>query len=292
MPRLVTTTLVTGSNQSKHIVQAVIDLKHTKNYTLSIRLSTDGFCFAAHNPQADNQFAYHPYSIDPLKSLTANLKAAIKENELLRRTYAKVNVLVTGTNYTIVPTEYYAESYKRELYMQSFPQTTDNTIVLHNFIGEEQAVILFGIDRQLYQQLTQQYPKAEIYASVSPLVNFGVEKSYASSNAYCLTHLHKRHTDLLCFMNGAPLFVNTFANQNTADTLYFLLNCWQTMGLSQLDDSMHLAGTSRHIRALCKELESFIKNIHIIHPAEEFHSTELARIGEIPFDLQALIACE
>ena len=62
--------------------------------------------------------------------------------------------------------------------------------------------------------------------------------------------------------------------------------------MSQTDDTLHIVGQQRATKALLKELTLFIQNIHIIRPAEEFHSTELARVDEMPFDLQALIACE
>ena len=270
----------------------MIDFKRTKQYTLSIRLSTDGFCFTVHNPQTDNEYAYLPYSIDPTRSLTANLKRAVQENGMLRHTYAAVNVIVAETPYTIVPKEYYAESYERELYRQNFPQTTDSTVVLSNLAGDEQAVVLFGIERQLHQYLTERYPKAEIFSPVSTLINYGVEKSYTTTRCYCLVHQQRQRTDILCLANGALLFANTFIDRDASNTLYYLLNCWQTLGLSQTEDTLHLAGTSRNAKTLARELEKFIKNIHIIRPAEEFHSTELARIGEMPFDLQTLISCE
>ena len=270
----------------------MIDFNRTKQYTLSIRLSTDGFCFTVHNPQVDNEYAYLPYTIDPTRSLTANLRLAVQENEMLRRIYATVNIILAETAYTIVPKEYYAESHKRELYLQSFPQTTDNTIVLSNLVGDEQAVVLFSIEHQLHQYLTERYPKAQIYASVSPLINYGVEKSYTMTRSYCLVHQQRQRTDILCLTNGSLLFANTFNDRDINNTLYFLLNCWQTLGLSQTDDTLYLTGTSRNVKVLTRELEKFIKTVHTIHPAEEFHSTELARIGEMPFDLQILIACE
>ncbi len=270
----------------------MIDFNHTKQYTLSIRLSTDGICFAAHTPQAEEQNAYQPYGIGPATTLPATLKAAIQETEMLRHSCGKVNIIMADAAYTIVPKEYYDESYERELYVQNFAQTPGSTVVMHNFVGEEQAVVLFGIERQLHQLLTERYPKAQICTPVSALINYGIERSYANGQRYCLAHLRKRSSVLLSIANGSPLFTNTFSNRNTADTLYFVLNCWQMLGLSQTDDTLHLAGNARNAKELTKELERFIEHIHTIHPAEEFHSTELARIGEIPFDLQALIACE
>lgn len=270
----------------------MIDFNRTKQYTLSIRLSTDGFCFTVHNPQADNEYAFLPYTIDPTRSMTANLKLAVQENEMLRRIYATVNIIVAEAPYTIVPKEYYAESHERELYLQNFPQTTDNIVVQNNLVGDEQAVVLFGIEQQLHQYLTERYPKAEIYASISPLINYGVEKSYTATRNYNFVYQQRQRTDMLCFTNGSILFANTFCDRDINNITYFLLNCWQTLGLSQTEDILHLAGSSRNTKAQIRELQKFIKNIHIIRPAEEFHSTELARIGEMPFDLQTLIACE
>ena len=96
----------------------------------------------------------------------------------------------------------------------------------------------------------------------------------------------------MCFNNGSPLLINTFNGNDITDVPYFLLNCWQMLGLSQTDDTLYIASNSRNTKTLVKELNRFIQNIHLLRPAEEFHTTELARIDELPFDLQALIACE
>ena len=270
----------------------MIDFNKTRQYTLSIRLSTDGFCFAVHNPQAANEYAYLPYRIDPLKPLTTNLKAAIEETDMLRRTYGAVNIILADASYTLVPKEYYAEQYEEEFYRQNIATLTPGSIVMHNLVGDDQMVVLFAIEKQLHKFLATQYPKAKIYASISPLIHFGIERSYASGKKYALLHLQKHCIDVMCYENASPLFVNSFRHRDVSDALYFLLNCWSTLGLSQTDDTLHIAGQSRQGKALTKELEKFIQHIHLIRPAEEFHSTELARTDELPFDLQTLIACE
>ena len=288
--RLVTTTLVTGSNQSTR-TSAVIDFNKSKQYTLSIRLSTDGFCFAIHNPLIDNEYAYHPYKIDAHKSIGANLKSAIEELALLKHTYATVNILFANTAYTIVPKEFYAEQCAHDLYAQNFPQAA-TTEILSNIVGDDQAVVLFSMESQLRKLITERFPKANIYASISPLINYASEKSFTNNKRFCFVHLHKHYADVLCFNNGAPLLINTFNGNDIADVPYFLLNCWQMLGLSQTDDTLYVASNTRNTKTLIKELNRFIQNIHLLRPAEEFHSTELARIDELPFDLQALIACE
>ena len=270
----------------------MIDFNKTRQYTLSIRLSADGFCFTVHNPLAAGEYAYQPYRIDPLKTMTANLKAAVEETPILKHTYKSVNVILADANYTLVPKEYYAEQYEEEFYRQNIATPSTNNIVKRNVVGDEQIVVLFAIEKQLNKFLSTQYPKSQIYAAITPLLHFGVEHSYSAGKKYCLLHLRKHCIDFVCCENATPIFVNSFHYRDTADALFYLLNCWTTLGLSQTDDTLHIAGHSRHSKTLLRDLERFIQHIHIIRPAEEFHSTELARVGEMPFDLQALIACE
>ena len=270
----------------------MIDFNKTRQYTLSIRLSADGFCFAVHNPREANEYAYLPYRIDPLRPLTSNLKTAIEEIEMLAHTYGAVNIIFADANYTLIPKEYYAEQYERELYQHNFASVGTNDIIMHNMAGDEQTIVLFSIEKQLHKYITKQFPKAQIYAAITPLINFGVERSYAANKRYNLLHISKHSFDFMCYENASPLFVNTFHFRDTADALYYLLNCWTTLGLSQTEDTLHIAGQSRQAKTLIRELERFIQNTHIIHPAEEFHSTELARIDGLTLDLQTLIACE
>ncbi len=269
----------------------MIDFNKTRQYTLSIRLSTDGFCFTVHNPKVANEYAYLPYRIDPLKPLANNLKSAIEDTEMLKHTYGEVNIILADTTYTLIPKEYHAEQYESEFYRLNTSSAT-TPILLRNVASDEQAVVLFDIEKQLHKYITLRYPKAKVYSAITPLIHFGIDRSYASNKRYCLLHVCKHSIDFMCFESATPLFVNTFHYRNAADALYFLLNCWGVLNLSQTNDTLHIAGESRHTKAITKELKKFIQNIHIIRPAEEFHSTELARIDEMPFDLQALIACE
>ena len=270
----------------------MIDFNKTRQYTLSIRLSADGFCFAVHNPLVTNEYAYHPYRIDPIKSMTSNLKAAVADTEMLRHTYKAVNILLADTPYTLVPKEYYAEQYERELYRYNISSTATNEIIMHNMVGDGQTAVIFAIEKQLHKYITSHYPKAKIYAAISPTINFGLERSYTVGKKYCLLYLRKHSFDFSCYENASPIFVNTFQYRDPVDALFYLLNCWTTLGLSQTDDTLHIAGHPRYTKTMTKELGNFIQHIHTIRPAEEFHSTELARTDEMPFDLQALIACE
>ena len=47
-----------------------IDFTKSEQYTLSIRLSADGFSFSIYNPLTDNDFCFVPYPVNTGYSMT------------------------------------------------------------------------------------------------------------------------------------------------------------------------------------------------------------------------------
>ena len=69
------------------------DFNKSEQYTLSIRLSTDGFSFSVFNPLANDEFSYYNRKVDESLSLTANLKQTFRELEWLELPFHRVNAV-------------------------------------------------------------------------------------------------------------------------------------------------------------------------------------------------------
>lgn len=272
----------------------MIDFNRSEQYTLSIRLQAGGFCFAVYAQDGSNEYAYRPYPVDGTKTMVANLKEAFEELDFLQYAYARVNVLLVDSCYTLVPKEHFVEQKSREIYQQNFSQANGRDLILCNRVGEDrQIAVLFNVDRQLHQLLHSRMQHVTFYASVTPVLEFGLRKSISQSVSYNLLHLSGRRMDILCLSEGEPLLVNTFEHRDTSDSLFYLLNCWQTLGLSQTEDTLWIAGEGKKTKELADEVRVFVKSVRNLSAMEEFTENELARMDGVPFDLQALmVVCE
>ena len=56
-----------------------IDFTKSEQYTLSIRLSADGFSFSIYNPLTDHDCCFVPYQVNTGDSMTANLKEMLTD---------------------------------------------------------------------------------------------------------------------------------------------------------------------------------------------------------------------
>ena len=81
------------------------DFTKSEQYTLSIRLSTDGFSFSIFNPEGEKDFLFTPYTVNNSYSMTANVKELFASDETFKRRYKQVNVLIDTPRFTTLPLE-------------------------------------------------------------------------------------------------------------------------------------------------------------------------------------------
>jgi len=141
----------------------MIDFTKSKQYTLSIRLSTDGFSFSIYNPINDNSQSLFEKEVDTSLSLTANLKNVFHESDFLSYSYKRVNIMIASKRFTMIPLELFEEE-QAELLFYHNHQKRENEIVMYNILKKNNVVVIFGIDKSTYTFLNEQYPEARFYS--------------------------------------------------------------------------------------------------------------------------------
>ena len=84
-----------------------IDFRKSEHYTLSIRLTADGFCFSLTSPTEIKFFPNWESEIDLLLSECGNLKKIFKQTEWLNNPFGQVNIIVENTRHLLMPLAYF-----------------------------------------------------------------------------------------------------------------------------------------------------------------------------------------
>lgn len=269
-----------------------IDFSKSEQYTLSIRLSTDGFSFSIYDPIRTGSFGYFSYPVDSSLSLTANVKKAFaREAELLNHVYKRVNVLVVDKRFTLIPFELFEDEQAEELFYYNFSRR-ENEEILFNILGKSNLTVAFSIDKSVHGQLTEWFPQARFYSYMSPLIEQFTGKSRLGNSNKIYAYIHEGMLDVCVFERGKLQMANAYACRENADQLYYLLYAWKQAGFDQQRDELHLVGNLPRKEELTGELGKYIRQLFIINPQADFNRSDISRIEEIPFDLQSLIRCE
>lgn len=256
-----------------------IDLNKSKQYTLSIRLSTDGFSFSIYNPIHENSLSVLEKEIDTSLSLTANLKRVFKELEFLTYTYKKVNIIITGKRYTVVPLEMFEDDLTDLLFQHNHSKRENETIE-YNILKKSNIVIIFSIDKSTVSFLKDQFPEAKFCSQASSLIEVFSVKSRLGNSKKMYVSLRNEGIDIFCFERGHLLLANSFDCQQTEDKIFYLLYVWKQMDFNQMRDEMHLTGMITDKDKVLKELRKYISQVFIMNPATNIDMQSLLTICE------------
>lgn len=255
-----------------------IDFTNTEQYTLSIRLSTDGFSFSVYNPLQEGESFLSEWSIETSLSLTANLKRVFQESELLKHAYKRVNLIITSKRFTTVPLELF-EDEQAEAFFYHNHTPKENEVVLYNVLKKNNIVIIFGMDKSAHLFLTEQFPEGKFYSQTSPMTEYFSAKSKLGNSKKMYATVRQQSVDIYCFERGQLLLANSFDYKQSEDLIYYLLHIWQQLNFSQERDELHLTGTIRDKERFALALRRFLTHVFII-PQSTFT------------DIQTLISCE
>lgn len=270
-----------------------IDFNKSEQYILSIRLSTDGFSFSIYHPQHNQEVYFSASPVNTQRSMAANVKAYLTETEELKHHFKQVNILIHTSRYTTVPLELYEDEQTDLLFYQNLP-VQNNEVILCNILGKSNVVILFGLDKLTHLFLTEHFPDARLFASVSPLTEYFSHKCKQNENKRLFALFHPESMEVIGFEKEQLMLLNTFQTSGTNDACYYLLNVWQQAGFDQENDSLyiHCHNQPSQWQDFSTLLQKYIRKLFIINPQMEFNNSEMSRIKQIPFDMLSLISCE
>ncbi|MGL4851110.1 MAG: DUF3822 family protein [Phocaeicola sp.] len=266
-----------------------IDLTQSEHYTLSIRLSADGFSFSIYSPQ-DKEILFRRFSTNEAYSMTANIKEWLIEAKELEAKFKKVNVLVDSNRFTTVPFDLFDDEQVDALFYYNHTPLS-NEIVMCNVLGTNNVVLLFGMDKYAHQLLNEKFPMAHFYASMSSLTELfrQHQKSHPKPTLYLYLCEHK--IEAYAFVENQLQLQNTYACQQASDRIYYTLAVWQQLQFSQEEDCLYLLGNERVQEEMCVEVKKYIRNVTLLSSLDFFNEVE-NRSQEIPLDLVAMLCYE
>lgn len=258
--------------------------------TLSIRISTDGFCFCSYTASEPDTLQYHSYEADSTITLAANFERAWEESPFHKnRSYDDVNVIMATNEFTTIPTEYDKKEEHRAIYNLCFPHTPASAYIASNHLTAQGITILFAIDNALHKKLCS-ISRVTYLCPASILLGF-IARYPIEEERYMLAYFHKGKSLLLSVERDKPTLINSFKSDNPHDQTFYLLSIWKEQSLSQSEDTLYLCGDNS-VEEVSTLLGRFIRQYKRINPNRLFRSNLLNRIKDIPFDLQALLLCE
>lgn len=253
-----------------------------------IRIGQRHLSFSALDPmQADDPVTYEPYVMKSGISLSANLREALGEADLMQMGYKKALALI-DTPVLLIPVEQFEENSVETMYLHAFPRK-EMDMVLFNVLSDLNAVAAFAISKDLNTVLRDNFVDVQMMPVMSPVWRYLHHRSFTGNHNKVYGYFHDRKLDIFSFHQNRFKFCNQFEASRQQDALYFLLYVWKQLMLDNETDEMHLVGTFNEMPELASELRKYVQKVYVINPSAEFNRAPATKIKDMPFDLMTLI---
>ncbi len=243
-----------------------IDLAHSEEYSLSIRLAPDGFSFCIYSDTDPSVFHHQGTSLGNRLSPNDQIKKVIFDLGFFSQPFRKTSVTVVSPRYTLVPDAYYDRKRVRDLFQFNFHQPDGSVLV--DSVQEEACHILFELNGELHAFLARNLWNPCFRHHTGSLLRLFHAYDKDPERKSCFADFHDQSVTLICFSGERLLAVNTFPAVNVHDTTFFIVSLWDKLQLDQSADSFFLSGDVTSHNASVEILQRLIRKVErvALHP--------------------------
>lgn len=256
--------------------------------SLSIRLRADGFSFFVCDLQTAGLIRGEHFERDEVQ-FHERLAKELARPEYLNPQIAQAYVLVDGPT-TYVPLDHFRRDEANDIYRFTIRRTETDLSVGYTILPTLEVVELYALPREVEDIILQFHPTARFFARTAELLERLVHYQAPRPNAL---HLYQPDSGTLfaaAIRGDAFCMANTYEVSSQADTLYFALNLWNTLGMNAATDSIVVIGhPTQKLKDLQNAIAEYLPDVSILTPEQLFPAVALTREKQVPLDLMSLL---
>jgi hypothetical protein len=238
-----------------------ITLNKTKDITLSIQFSLDGFSFCTSNSEEKLLFKQFNFnnSLNSAEELLNEIKNIFNTDSDLQTEFSKLEVIHQNNLSTLVPNIYFDENALSE-YLKYNIKTLKTDFITFDDILELEAKNVYIPYVNINNYLFQNFGEFEYQHHISVLVK-KLLLVHSSKEKEMYVNVHKTTFDIIILEQKKLIFTNTFTYNSKEDFLYYLLFVAEQNQLEPATFKLNLLGDISIKTELYKITYKYIKNI-------------------------------
>lgn len=241
-------------------IKGDIDLL-SKN-SLSILISQDGLSYSIYD--IDDKKIQALVSMQFEVNKTDEIRKFIEDEGLKDAQFENINIVYATRNVTIVPDVIFDENSAESIYALNRRISPDDEI-RYSRLPKSETVIIFAIEKEITSLLDELFPRYNLYPQSYPLIETGLTKTKISekpNRQRMLVQVFEDFFEILVIDKGQIVNYNTYSYKSANDILYFIVNDFEQLGLSQEDCEVAFSGFIEQDSLTVIHLKKFIRIVY------------------------------
>jgi hypothetical protein len=245
-------------------VDSTFDKDKSKEYKLSIRVSSGGFSFSILDANK------HCVALGRFKAFNRNsaaeslnsFKELIRNNELLNLDYHSVSVLWVSNQSVMIPNEFFSEEFAFESYQLCHSFSSDEE--LHwNDLKQFESKNVFAVPVSFKELLTKHFSGLSFYHHSTPFYNTAIKEEVSDSHPNVYVNLQKEYFHIIIPDRNGKHFINSFAYKEDADLVYHILNVYKQQKLNNERSKLIIDGLIQEESKSSQLLKKYLAKVEV-----------------------------
>ncbi len=259
-----------------------LDINATENYELSLTVAYDGLSFAILDSLRNKFVLIRSVEPDDGRNFNAEkISEIIDKDDFLKRKYKKLVIHTPSRKSTIIPAALYDPG-KKDSYFTFNHTVEPGQVIMANRISDPLAFVVFQVPEALTEVLDHHYPGITLYHHTKPLLWYASRKARPVEGNYIQVHIERDFFTLVIYSSDALKYCNSFLYRNVSDIMYYVLNVFKQMNISQ-EQTIRFSGRTGKYDDISSGFSAYIRTISFCEPygnnsfSYVFNETELQR---------------
>ncbi|MDM8160639.1 DUF3822 family protein [Labilibaculum sp. K2S] len=214
-------------------VDSSFDKNKTKEYTLSIQVSLDGFSFSILNEHkgciALNQFI--PFKTNSDNNPINSFIEIVRNHELLNLSFKDVSLLWISDKVLLIPSEFFSEDFAYEGFQLSHC-LEKNECLEWNELPELKSWIVFSFPKNIKEFVQSHFKNSKLYHHCLPFYKEALNQKIAENHPQVFLNIQNYFFHVIIPDRNGKHFINTFSYSASSDLAYYILNIFKQQKLN------------------------------------------------------------
>ena len=243
-----------------------ISLEKTKDISLSIQFSLDGFSFCVIDINTSETIFFTDYIFDKSKKspidLLSQIETIFKEDTNLQLHYNSVLVIHQNNLSTLVPSKYFNEA-SLESYLNFNIKTLKSDYFTFDDLPSLETKNVYIPYVNINNYLFQNFGEFEFKHYNSVLLE-KLNKIEHTNKSTMYVHVSKNNFEIIVFNKNKLAFSNTFTFKTKEDFIYYILFTAEQLAINTEEFHLYLIGDIYLESQLYKEVYTYIRNVFFL----------------------------
>ncbi len=235
------------------------DIEKTYEYILSIQVSLDGFSFSILSQHESEILAFrtNKIKISSTALIARRFNDWLESEELLKKLFKKIRVVVFSQKFTLIPEEYFREGLKQEIPPLLFGEDDEQEIA-ENIVGEIATKFIFALPAGLNKVISEQIGECEIVHPIKIILSNLPETG--KENGLILL-FDAKNFYLVIFKKDKVLLANNFKMSHVNDVVYYVLTALKQLEIPISKTDLFITESVNKLSGIEESLKSYFTEI-------------------------------